>query len=370
MSVDYERMLSGMNEVWRRLTSRTGATDRLDPIAPATWCLDRATVAADTVTISGWAIRITDAPVSLSIDGRACEPPRWVPRPDVAALYPFAPDRGPCGFEAHGRLTQSERDGTTVIRIDLVDRATGLPLREEQAFYVPVAASERWPLPDAARRRRVHGTEDEQSFRILGYSNRHKLDWALRKATGTGFAGRVLDWGCGCGRLLRYCDGIAGASFTGADIDLDNLEWCRSYLPMAGYELIPLHPPTAFPDHAFDIALGVSVLTHLTESVQHEWLEELRRILVPGGVALLTIHGPAVAAVSGRRIWEAVRSHGFVDRRSHDLDDVLDSTDYYRTTFHSHEYVRQTWSRHFEVLAIVPASIGNMQDLVILRARR
>lgn len=363
-------MRSRITQAWRRLTARTGAAERLDSVAPATWCLDHATMAGDRLRLSGWAILATDVPVSFAINGRPCEHQRWTPRPDVAALYPFVPKRGDCGFEAEARLTDTERDGADVVKVDLVDRGTGLPLREEQAFYVPGAAAERWPLPDAARRRRVHGTEDEQSFRILGYSNRHKLEWALRNATGAGFAGRVLDWGCGCGRLLRYCGEIAGASFTGADIDPDNLRWCRSHLPMAGYELIPLHPPTPFPDHAFDIVIGVSVFTHLTEPVQHEWLEELRRIVAPGGTVMLTIHGPAAAAISGRRVWEAVSRRGFVDHRSHDLDDVLDETEYYRTAFHSHDYVRRTWSRYFELLALVPAAIGNMQDLVVLRARR
>ena len=239
-------MRSRITEAWRRLTARTGAAERLDSVAPATWCLDHATMAGDRLRLSGWAILATDVPVSFAINGRACEHQRWTPRPDVAALYPFVPKRGDCGFEAEARLTDAERDGAEVVKVNLVDRGTGRPLREEQAYCVPGAAAERWPLPDAARRRRVHGTEDEQSFRILGYSNRHKLEWALQNATGAGFGGRVLDWGCGCGRLLRYCGEIAGASFTGADVDSDNLEWCRSHLPMAGYELIPLHPPTPF----------------------------------------------------------------------------------------------------------------------------
>jgi len=37
--------------------------------------------------------------------------------------------------------------------------------------------------------------------------------------------------------------------------------------------------------------IGYSVFTHLTEAMQRQWLEELRRITAPGGLVLVTAHG-------------------------------------------------------------------------------
>ncbi len=54
---------------------------------------------------------------------------------------------------------------------------------------------------------------------------------------------------------------------------------------------------------------SVSVFTHLDERGQFDWLAEVRRVLRPGGVALLTVHGEAAFQrfVSGASVG-AIRS--------------------------------------------------------------
>ena len=116
--------------------------------------------------------------------------------------------------------------------------------------------------------------------------------------------------------------------------------------------------------------MGVSIFTHLTETVQLEWLGELQRLSARGALLLMSIHGPTIHAMSGDGAFcESVQQKGIVDGRSYDLDAVLEDKEYYRTTHHSHAYVRKVWGRLFEIVEILPACIGNMQDLVVMRRR-
>jgi SAM-dependent methyltransferase len=46
-----------------------------------------------------------------------------------------------------------------------------------------------------------------------------------------------------------------------------------------------------FPDQSFDFIYALSIFTHLTEPLQSFWVEELGRVLRPGGHLLLTVHG-------------------------------------------------------------------------------
>jgi hypothetical protein len=84
----------------------------------------------------------------------------------------------------------------------------------------------------------------------------------------------------------------------------------------------------------------------------------------------MSIHGPTVHTTTQSVSFCAeVSERGIVDGRSHDLDDVLEDKTYYRTTHHAHDYVRREWSRYFEVVDVLPACIGNVQDLVVMRRR-
>jgi SAM-dependent methyltransferase len=52
-----------------------------------------------------------------------------------------------------------------------------------------------------------------------------------------------------------------------------------------------LLPPLQFEDESFDLVQLASVFTHLPLEHQRRWIEEIRRLLKPKGVLVITLHG-------------------------------------------------------------------------------
>jgi SAM-dependent methyltransferase len=117
-------------------------------------------------------------------------------------------------------------------------------------------------------------------------------------------ADRVLDVGCGIGRMARplagYLDPARG-SYAGFDVDRQGIGWARRQYarrhPNFDFRVADLfnrryHPGGAhsasdyrFPydDASFDLVIATSVFTHLLEEEADHYLEQAARVLVPGG---------------------------------------------------------------------------------------
>jgi SAM-dependent methyltransferase len=103
---------------------------------------------------------------------------------------------------------------------------------------------------------------------------------------------RILDFGCGCGRILRHWTWTKTPHFYGTDLNPDLIHWCQHKLgKIAEFKLNGLEPPLDFPDEYFDLIYLISVFTHLSEAVQEEWMHEFSRVLKKNGLLLITVHG-------------------------------------------------------------------------------
>lgn len=222
-------------------------------------------------------------------------------------------------------------------------------------------------LPPPLLRHRVHGAFDAGSY--LAVSERvaadvrellHSVGCDLRSTQ------RVLDFGCGSGRLLRKLRDLPG-ELHGTDIDSEAIDWCRKHLPHVKSAVNGASPPTHYPDEFFDCVCAISVFTHLNEEAQFAWLEELRRITKPGGVLLLSVHGE-----TARRHYPQEEKSLVGDDRPHfivketGLFNRSGLPDFYQDAQHTKVYVERAWSRHFEVLRYVEAGINSHQDAVLL----
>ena len=110
---------------------------------------------------------------------------------------------------------------------------------------------------------------------------------------------RVLDFGCGWGRLTRVLARDVGPGrLFGCDPVDGVLDECRRSgirATFARSEFLPERVPF---DGRFDLAYAFSVFTHLSEPAHERCLAALHAALAPGGVLVATIRPPAYLAVS------------------------------------------------------------------------
>jgi SAM-dependent methyltransferase len=165
-------------------------------------------------------------------------------------------------------------------------RAAQLPRGPEPA------AADGLPVPPPHLIVRVAGTPDVAWFLESGRLAAESIRGAVEGAgSGIEDVDSILDFGCGCGRVLRNWADLDGARVVGSDLSGAAIEWCRENLPFAGFATNELVPPLAFADEEFGLAYALSVFTHLPEAMQFDWMDELARVVRPEGFLLVTTHG-------------------------------------------------------------------------------
>lgn len=102
----------------------------------------------------------------------------------------------------------------------------------------------------------------------------------------------VLDFGCGCGRIIRHFHNqYKTVNLFGCDYNSELVEWCSNNLTFGKFDINHLSPPLKYGSDFFDFIYARSVFTHLGIELQKAWMKEFRRILKTGGYLYLTTHG-------------------------------------------------------------------------------
>jgi SAM-dependent methyltransferase len=219
------------------------------------------------------------------------------------------------------------------------------------------------PLPPAKLRVRVAGNADPAWFLEGGRLAAETLRGALERAGAPlDSMSAILDFGCGCGRVMRWLAGLPG-ELRGADFDGPAVEWCRENLPFAEFVHNGLRPPLPFSPGEFDFVYAFSVLTHLPVELQHAWVGELTRVLRPGGHLLVSTHGPRyLERLNGDE--RALFGAGEVIVR---FEQVAGTN--LCTAFHPPDYVKTRLASGLELVEEVPEGAkGNPhQDLFLFR---
>jgi SAM-dependent methyltransferase len=225
------------------------------------------------------------------------------------------------------------------------------------------ASGETLPVPPAKLRIRVAGTADLDWFLESGRLAEESLRAGLARAgTRPEDMSCILDFGCGCGRVVRRWAGLPG-EIRGSDFDGVAIDWCRENLAFASFTQNGLEPPLPFASKDVDLVYAFSVLTHLPVAVQHAWMQELTRILRTGGYLLVSTHGEAYLERLGAGEREAFERGEVVVRYEGVAGTNL------CTAFHPPAYVRDELGAGLELVDEVPEGArGNPhQDLFLFR---
>jgi SAM-dependent methyltransferase len=191
---------------------------------------------------------------------------------------------------------------------------------------------------------------------------------------------RLLDFGCGWGRLTRFFarDVAPGALFA-CDPVHEILDVCRDTGVPARLALCDFVPERLPFEERFDLVFAFSVFTHLSEPAHQACLQAIHASLEPGGLLVLTVRPTAYLDFC-----EAMRP-----LRGSPADDRSDEPRYLfvphpadpdHPQFHGGEmtygetvitlpYVRRRWAPAFELLEVSLLTEDIYQVVLTLRKR-
>jgi SAM-dependent methyltransferase len=236
------------------------------------------------------------------------------------------------------------------------------------------------PFPPPELMQNTSGLTDSRDFAAHGCD----IVAALAQASPRPLSSfeHILDFGIGAGRVARMFKGFRGR-YTGVDVDARHAAWISTALDHANALVSVPRLPLPFESGQFDCVISISVFTHMSEVDQFFYLSELARVTPSGAVLLLTVHGkralvraeteetifamldvPRATIDQSRKVLGAKGFH-FIRQNGHLTSDVYD----YGITFISERYIRDEWSKYFDVKAVISGAIHDFQDIVVLEAR-
>jgi SAM-dependent methyltransferase len=229
------------------------------------------------------------------------------------------------------------------------------------------------PLPSTEAREGYYGP-NHFNYWASGLRDYCEIaEWLERNDIGIS---NCLDIGCASGRLIRAFDAQGGVKAIGCDINRRHVDWVAANLPptIAVFQNHSI-PSLPLAENSIDLVTAFSVFTHV-EAFDTTWLMEINRILRPGGIAWLTIHGD--------RTWKELRpdwplygpldAHpGYGDDRKHTniprpriVYRWHKDKSYSANVFYSYEYIKTVWGRILDIVEI-RACLPPYQDAVVLR---
>lgn len=255
--------------------------------------------------------------------------------------------------------------------------------RARERLDLPVARRMRATTPVPPRRLRARtGAPGIREFAEGGAAAAEELIACL-PAPPAAFR-TILDFGCGSARVLPHIAArVPGAACSGCDVDAEAIAWAQRRHPALRLVVSRAEPPLPFDDGSFELVYSISVFSHLDEPLADRWLAELCRVLRPGGVALLSVHGTHAFEQFRlgrvRTAWcpseafdrEPLAPDAFVyvpyARSIWNRADLPGVSESYGLAFHGEQHTAERWSAHLDVERVVPRALTGWQDVVVCR---
>ncbi|WP_022929307.1 class I SAM-dependent methyltransferase [Patulibacter americanus] len=194
-----------------------------------------------------------------------------------------------------------------------------------------------------------------------------------------GDGARVLDFGCSSGRVLRpLIAARPDVEWYGCDPNAAAVAWADRELD-GTFFVSQDDPPLALDDAVLDAAFAISIWSHFSPPAAVRWLDEMHRVIRPGGHLLATTHGwhalnvflGADPGLSEEHVLSAQRSMAeggtwFFDPFGDGGDWGVESPDWGHT-FLLPEWVLSTVTPAWSVELYVEGGLLGNQDVFVLR---
>ncbi len=219
------------------------------------------------------------------------------------------------------------------------------------------------PLPTPRLIYKVAGHFDIEAFHQSGSWSADLIKTTLKKnGLDIDDFPKILDFGCGCGRVVRHWRSLTRPEIHGCDYQRSLVRWCQKHLAFAHFEKNGLLSPLNFPDRAFGFIYAISVFTHLDEQGQRFWIGELSRVLMDKGFLLVTVHGTTrlcELSAEERKLFASGRP-AFHQKRYSGTNVCA--------AYHPKPYVEDMFGRAFKLSDFVPGGARDAnQDVYLFR---
>jgi SAM-dependent methyltransferase len=189
----------------------------------------------------------------------------------------------------------------------------------------------------------------------------------------------IVDFGCGCGRVVAGWEWLLPKTtrLYGVDVNPTSIQFCQDNIKFAVSATIDSKPPMLiFGDAQCGFIYAASVFTHMTLEEARGWAAEFKRVIAPGGVAMISTHGeyyiPTLETLSATGV-STLRKDGFYCHLIGEASETFAGSNNY-ATFMTKEFVGDLFA-DFEVLSLREGSVEGPsifaahQDIAFLRRR-
>lgn len=203
-----------------------------------------------------------------------------------------------------------------------------------------------------------------------------------------GPATKVLDFGMGWGRILRFwLKDVESKNLWGVDVDPEMVVLCRELFGCCNLATVEAHPPSHLESSEFSVIYAYSVFSHLSEDTAKQWITEFSRILKPSGIVVATTHSrrfikfcDSLRTKPPESTWHAALQHAFVDTerclKAYDQGQFLYAptgggkyrdASFYGDALFSRKYVHENWCGHLLLREFIDDQSYLPQAMMVLQ---
>jgi ubiquinone/menaquinone biosynthesis C-methylase UbiE len=180
---------------------------------------------------------------------------------------------------------------------------------------------------------------------------------------------RILDLGCGAGRMIRHLRHLArSCEIWGCDISAEHIFWCQSYLsPPFNFFVNTKVPHLPHRDGSFRLIYCGSLFTHI-DDLTTTWLLELRRLLAQDGRAYITIHDAhSIELIEQQRpqLWQRMTGSPVFQEARGAFDMLTVGRDNASQVFYDRDYFVRLLETMFEICSVTPEAYAYQTAILV-----